>query len=96
VDKLRRFEVVLPVLVVELELRTPLFLKNLLGGIKLCDGLKTVRAVVIRAFMDSHFFLHFPAEQSQTAVRAEQFRFPPVPEPVLDLKEMTADLAFDL
>jgi len=96
VDKLRRFEMVLPVLVVELELRTSHFLKNLLGGIKLCDGLKTVRADVIRAFMDSHFFLDFPAEQSQTAVRAEQFRFPPVPEPVLDLKEMTADLAFDL
>jgi len=50
---------VLPVLVVELELRTSHFLKNLLGGIKLCDGLKTVRAVVIRAFMDCHFFLDF-------------------------------------
>jgi hypothetical protein len=46
--------------------------------------------------MDGHFLLDFPAEQSQTAIRAEQLRFPPVSEPVLDLKEMTADLAFDL
>jgi hypothetical protein len=71
-------------------------LKNLLGGIKLCDGSKTVRTAAIRAFMDGHFFLDFPAEQSQTAVRAEQFRLPPVPKPVLDLKEITTDLAFDL
>jgi hypothetical protein len=46
--------------------------------------------------MDCYFRLDFPAEKSQAAVRAEQLRFPPVPEPVLDLKEMTADLAFDL
>lgn len=45
--KLFRFEVVLPVLVVEFELRTSLFLKSPLGGIKLCDGLETVRTVVI-------------------------------------------------
>jgi len=94
--KFLRLEVVLPVLVVELELRTPLFLQFPLGGIKLRDGLEAVRTVVIGAFMDGHFLLDFPAEQSKTAMGAEQLRFPPVPEPVLDLKEMTADLAFDL
>jgi hypothetical protein len=46
--------------------------------------------------MDGYFRPDFPAEKSQAAVRAEQLRFPAVPEPVLDLKEMTADLAFDL
>jgi len=46
--------------------------------------------------MDGDFLLDFPTEQSQAAVRAEQLRLPPVPEPVLDLKEMTTDLAFDL
>jgi hypothetical protein len=95
-DKLLRFKVVLPVLVVELELRASLFLESPLGGIEFCDGLETMRTVVIRAFMDGHFLLDFPAEKSQTAVRTEQLRFPAVPEPVLDLKEMTADLAFDL
>jgi hypothetical protein len=46
--------------------------------------------------MDGHFLLNFPAEQSQSTIRAEQLRFSPSPESVLDLKEMTADLAFDL
>jgi hypothetical protein len=46
--------------------------------------------------MDGHFLLDFPAEQSQAAIRAEQLGFSPSPESVLDLKEMTADLAFDL
>jgi hypothetical protein len=91
-----RFEVILPVLVVELELGTSLLLQFLLGGIQLCEGLQAVRAVVIGAFMDGDFLLDFPAKQSQTTMRAEQLRFSPVPEPVLDLEEMTADLALDL
>ena len=70
-DKLLRFEVVLPVLVVQLELGTPPFLQFPLGGVHLRDVLETVRTVVIRAFMDGHFLLDFPAEQSQAAVRAE-------------------------
>ncbi|TLM98636.1 hypothetical protein FDZ71_16855 [bacterium] len=95
-DKLLQFEVVLPVLIVELELGTPLFLKLPLCRVQLCEGLQAVRTVVIRAFVDGHFLLDFPAEKSQAAIRAEQLRLPPVPEPVLDLKEMTADLALDL
>lgn len=94
--KLLRFEVVLPVLIVELELGTALFLKNPLGGVQLRERLQAVRTVVIRAFVDGNFLLDFPAEKSQTTMRTEQFRFPPAPEPVLDLKEMTADLALDL
>jgi len=58
--------------------------------------LKTVRTFAVRAFVDSHLLPDFPAEQSQAAVRAEQFGFSLAPEPVVDLKEMAADLAFDL
>ena len=55
-----------------------------------------MRAFVVRAFVDSHLLPDFPPEQSQAAVRAEQFRFSLIPEPVVDLKEMATDLAFDL
>lgn len=95
-NKLLWFEVVLSVLIVEFELGTALFLKFLLCGIKLRESLEAMRTVVIGAFIDGDFLLGFPEEQSQTAMRAEQLRFPPVPEPVLELKEMTAHLAFDL
>lgn len=40
-------EVVLPVLVVDFELRTFLFQKSALGGIKLSNGLETVWTVVV-------------------------------------------------
>jgi hypothetical protein len=96
VNKLLWFEVVLPVLIVELELGTAFFLKFLLCGVKLRKSLEAVRTVVIRAFIDGDFLLGFPAEQRETAMRAEQLRFSPAPEPVLELKEMTAHLAFDL
>jgi hypothetical protein len=96
VNKLLWFEVVLTVLIVELKLGTALFLQVLLCGVKLREGLEAMRTVVIRAFMDGDFLLDFPAEQCQTTMRTEQLRSPPVPEPVLKLKEMTAYLAFDL
>jgi len=96
VEKFLCFEMVLPVLIVELELRTSLFLQSPLGWIKLREGMETVWTVIVGAFVNGHFLLEFPAKQSKTAMGAEQFRFSPVPEPVLDLKELTADLAFDL
>ena len=84
--KFCEFEVVLPVLVVEFELRTFLFQKSALGGIKLCYGLETMGAVVIWAFMDGHLLPDFPAEESQTAIRTEEFRFPAASESLLDLE----------
>lgn len=72
-DKFLWFVVVLPVLVVELELRTSLFLKGPFGRVQLCDGLEPVGTVVIMAFMDGNFLLEFPSKQSQPAIRAEQF-----------------------
>jgi len=96
VEKLFCFEMVLPVLVVELELRTSLFLQSPLGWIKLREGLETVWTVVVGAFVNGHFLLGFPAKQSKTAIGTEKLRFSRIPEPVLDLEEMAADLAFDL
>jgi hypothetical protein len=46
--------------------------------------------------MDGHFLLNFPAEERQTAIRTKEFRFLDVSESVMDLEEITADLALDL
>lgn len=95
-NKLLWPEVVLTVLIVELELGTAHFLQFLLCWVKLREGLEAMRTVVIRAFIYGDFLLDFPAEQRQTTMRAEQLRSPPVSEPVSELEEMTAYLAFDL
>ena len=87
---------VLTVLVVEFKLRTSFFEKNLLARVQLIDGLNTMGTVVIGTFMDGHFFLYFPAEESQPAVRAVQLRPPALPESVMDLEEITTDLALNL
>jgi hypothetical protein len=94
--KLLQFVMILPILVVDLELRAALFHQGPLGRIELGDGLETVRAVIVGAFVDGYFLLNFPAEERQSAMGTEELRFSVVPEAVPDLEEKAANLASDL
>ena len=94
--KLLQLEMILSILIVELELGATLFHQGMFGGIELGDGLETVRTVIVGAFVNGYFFFIFPAKERQPAMRAEELGLPVVPETVLDLEKMAADLAPDL
>lgn len=66
-------EVILPVLVVEFELRTLLLHKRPFSSIEFGDGFDPVRAVIVGTLVDGHFLLMLPSKESQTAIRAEEF-----------------------
>jgi hypothetical protein len=66
------FVMILPVLIAELKLRVKLFLKGTFSGIKLIEGLSTMKAIIVRAFIDSDIFAHFPFKQGAIAIRAEE------------------------
>ena len=70
--QLFRFVVIFPVLVVDFELRTFLFHQFPLGFIELGKRLDTVRTVIVWAFMDGHFLLRFPPEESQATMGTEE------------------------
>ena len=46
--------------------------------------------------MDGYFFLSLPAKKRQPAMGTEELGLLVIPEAVMDLEEMTADLALDL
>lgn len=66
------FVMILPVLIAELKLRVKLFLKGTFSGIKLIEGLSTMKAIIVTAFIDSDIFAHFPFKQGAIAIRAEE------------------------
>ena len=47
-------------------------MKGTFSGIKLIKGLSTMKAISIRAFIDSNIFAHFPFKQGAIAIRAEE------------------------
>jgi hypothetical protein len=53
-------------------------------------------AIIVRAFMDGHFLLMFPSEESQTAIRAKELRLSAGSESLLHLEKKRADLAENL
>lgn len=74
---------ILPVLVAELELRAAFLLKGAFSGIKLIKCLSTMKAIVVRTFIDSDIFAHFPVKQGAIAIRAEELGFRVFAEPLV-------------
>lgn len=70
--KFLQVEMILTVLVVELELGAAFFHQGTFGSIELGNGLKTMRTVIVGAFVDGYFRSIFPAEQRQPAIGAEE------------------------
>lgn len=70
--QLFRFVVIFPVLVVDFELRTFLFHQLSFGFIELGKRLDTVRTVIVWAFMNGHFLLRLPPEESQPTMGTEE------------------------
>lgn len=91
-----RFVVILPVLVVDFELRTFLFQQLSLGFIELGNRLDTVRTVIIWALVNGHFLLQFPSKESQTTMGTEELRLSVGSEALLELEELRANLAENL
>lgn len=63
---------IFPILIAELKLRVAFLLKGTFSGIKLIEGLSTMRAVIITAFIDSDLFALFPLKEGAIAIRAEE------------------------
>jgi hypothetical protein len=55
-----------------------------------------VRAIIVAAFIDGDLFTVLPPKESAMAVGAEEFCIGIFAEPLLELKEMIADLALKL
>jgi len=96
VIKFIRSEVILPVLIVELELRTLHLHQRPFSSIEFGNGLDAVRAIIVRALVDGHFLLMLPSKESQTAIRAEELRLFTDSESLLHLEKKRTDLAKDL
>ena len=63
---------ILPVLIAELKLGATFFLKRTFSGIKLINGLSTMKAIIIAAFKDSDLFALFPFKQGAIAIGTEE------------------------
>lgn len=87
---------ILPVLIAELKLRTAFLLKGTFSGIKLIKCLSTMEAIIIRTFIDSDIFAHFPFKQGAIAIRAEELGRGVFAESLVYLKEMATDFTFQL
>jgi hypothetical protein len=89
-------EVILPVLVIELELRTLYLHECSFGRIKSGNGLDAMWAIIVRAFMDSYFLLMLPSKESQTTIRTKELRLSAGSESLLHLEKKRANLAENL
>lgn len=87
---------IFPVLIAELKLRAAFLLKGTFSGIKLIKCLSTMKAIIIRTFIDSDIFAHFPFKQGAIAIRAEELGCGVFAESLVYLKEMATDFAFQL
>lgn len=67
-----RSEVILPVLVIELELRTLHLHKRPFSSIEFGNGFDAMWAIIVRALVNGHFLLMLPSKESQTAIRAKE------------------------
>ena len=90
------FEMVLPVLLAEFKLRAKFFLDKAFSRIKLIESLNAMGAVIVTAFINSNFFTFFPLKERMMAIRAEVFGFIVFTEPLVKLKQVVTDLAFEL
>lgn len=63
---------IFPVLIAKLKLRAAFLLKGTFSGIKFIKGLSTMKAIIIRTFIDSDIFAHFPFKEGAVAIRAEE------------------------
>jgi hypothetical protein len=90
------FEVVLPVLITEFKLRTKFFHYKAFSRIKLIESLNAMGAVIVTAFINSNLFTFLPLKEGMMAIRAEVFRFIIFTEPLVKLKQVVTDLAFEL
>jgi len=90
------FVMVLPVLIAEFKLRAKFFLDNAFSRIKLIESLNAMGAVIITAFINSNLFTFFPLKECMMAIRAEVFGFIVFTEPLVKLKQVVTDLAFEL
>jgi hypothetical protein len=90
-----RLVVVLPVLVGELELRTPLLDQRLFSLVEFIDLPYAMRAGIVAALVDSDFFSLLPGEEGVLAVGAVVLGLS-VAEAFLLLKPFTTDLAQEL
>lgn len=67
-----RSEVILPILVIELELRTLHLHKRSFNRIEFGNGLDAMWTIIVRALVNGHFLLMLPSKESQTAIRAKE------------------------
>jgi len=63
---------IFPVLIAEFKLGGSCFPDGEFRGVKLIKSLDAMRAVIVRAFIDSDIFAHFPFKQGAIAIRAEE------------------------
>lgn len=92
VSKFFRFEVILAVQVIELELRRTLFAELFFSWVKLVQSLDTMGTKIIAAFMESNLGALFPDKECPIAVRAKETCLG-FTEAVVNLKKMAADFA---
>jgi hypothetical protein len=71
--KFRRFIMILPILVAELELRASFLLQHSFHRIEFRERLCTMLTVIVTTLIDRDLFPVFPAEESMIAVGAEVF-----------------------
>jgi hypothetical protein len=90
-----RLVVVLPVLVGELELRTPFPGKDLFPLVEFIDLPYPMRAGIVTALVDSHILSVLPGEEGALAVGAVVLCLS-LAEPFLLLKPFSTDLAQEL
>lgn len=89
-------EVILPVLVIELELRTLHLHECSFGRIEFGNSFDAVRAIIVRAFMDSYFLLMLPSKESQATIRTKELRLSAGSESLLHLEKKRANFAENL
>jgi hypothetical protein len=90
-----RLVVVLPVLVGELELRTPFLGQDLFPLVEFIDLPYPMRAGIVTALVNGHFLSVLPGEQGVLAVGAVVLCLA-LAEPFLLLKPFSTDLAQEL
>jgi len=93
--KLVGLVVVLPVLVGELKLRTPFLDQGLFPLVQFIDLPYPMKAGIVTAFVDRHFFSLLPGEEGVVTV-GEVVLCLTLAEPFLLLKPLSADLAQEL
>ena len=75
VEQFTGLVMVLSVLIIKLKLRGVGFLNETFRRIKFIEGLDTIRAMIITAFINSDLFTIFPPKEGLVAIRAEEFGF---------------------